>query len=238
MALLDLIQDVSKTMGMPSPTVVMTSADTRVLELLIMADTTGKALTRRYEWQELVKTSTFTTTGTIDQGFLTGSIATDFGYFINQTFWNRTLTEPILGPVTPQRWQADLSGLMTSPPYEFVVQADKLFIGPTALDSGDTCVFNYSSKNWCESAAGVGQDNFAADTDVTLIPQELFKLDLIWRWRQSKGLAYAEDLETAEDQIESYIGQNTGRRVLFIGGGAIYYTDGNIPGGNWPQVAP
>ena len=238
MSLLTLVQDVSRTLGMTTPTVVTTSADQRVLELLVMANTAGNELARRYYWQELTREVTFSATGTIDQGYLTGSIATDFGYFIDQTFWDRSLRLPIIGPVTAQEWQSDLSWAVVSPPYKFIVQNDKLKVGPTALTAGDTLVFNYMTKNWCESSTGTGQSSFQADTDVTRIPEELFKLELIWRWKSAKGLAYAEDMENAEEQIERYTGQNAGRRVLFIGGSGIYYLAENVPAGDWPQVPP
>lgn len=238
MALLDLIQDVSQALGVPAPTAVITSADTRVLELLVLANRIGDDLSRRYQWQELTKTASFTASGTISQGSLTGSIATDFAYFVDQTFWDRNLREPIIGPVTAQEWQSDLSYAVVGPPYKFIVQNGLLQVGPTAITAGHTMVFNYITRNWCASSLGVGQTKFAADTDVTVIPQELFNLTLVWRWKQSKGLAYAEDMETAEEQIERYTGQNAGRRVLFIGGQGIYYLSENVPLGNWPQVAP
>lgn len=238
MALLDLIQDVNQNLGFPAPTVVMTSADTRVLEMLVMANSLGNELTRRYFWQELTYEASFTSTGTISQGYLTGSIATDFGYWVDQTFWDQDLRQPIIGPVTPQEWQSDLSYAVVGPPYKFIVQADLLKVGPTAIASGHTMVFNYITKNWAQSSTGTGLSKFAADTDVLRIPQELFKLSLIWRWKQQKGLAYAEDMETAEEQIERYTGQNAGRRVLFIGGMGIYYLAENVPLGDWPQVPP
>jgi hypothetical protein len=238
MALLDLIQDASVSLGLPRPSVVVTSTDQRVLELLVFANSTGEELMRRYFWQELVTQATFTSTSTIDQGYLSGSIATDFGYFVDQTFWDRDLKQPILGPVSAQEWQSDLSFAVVGPPYKFIVQRDILKVGPTAVGAGHTMVFNYISKNWCESNTGTGQSAFAADTDLTRIPQELFKLELIWRWKQAKGLAYAEDMETAEEQIDRYTGQNAGRRVLFIGGSGIYYLAENVPLGDWPQVPP
>lgn len=238
MSLLTLIQDVSKSLGVPAPSVVMASADTRVLELLVTANSVGNELTRRYFWQELTQEASFTASGTINQGYLTGSIATDFGYWIDQTFWDRTSRQQILGPVTAQEWQSDMSWAVVSPPYKFIVQGDILKVGPTAIAAGDTMVFNYITKNWCQSSTGTGQSAFAADTDTTVIPEELFKLELIWRWKQSKGLAYAEDMETAEEQIDRYTGQNAGRRVLFIGGSGVYYLGENVPAGDWPQVPP
>lgn len=236
MSLLTLIQEVSQNLGVPAPAAVISSTDTRVLELLVMANSIGNEFARRYGWQETTKEASFSSTGSIFQGYLTGSIATDFGYFIDQTFWDRSATLPIVGPVPPQEWQADRSGAIVGPPYKFIIQGDMLKVGPTAIASGHTMVFNYISKNWCQSAAGAGQSAFAADTDTTIIPQEPFKLSLLWRWKQAKGLAYAEDMETAEEQIERYTGQNAGRRILFIGGAGNYYLPDNIPLGDWPQV--
>lgn len=238
MSLLTIIQDVSRSLGVPAPTTVVTSRDTRVLELFVLSNTTGNELTRRYFWQELTREAQFLASGSIDMGSLAGSIATDFGYFVDQTFWDRDLRQAIIGPVTAQEWQSDRSWAVVGPPYRFIVQAGRLLVGPTALTAGHTMVFNYITKNWCESAAGTGQAAFSADTDVARIPDELFKLELIWRWKQSKGLAYAEDLETAEEQIDRYTGQNAGRRVLFIGGQGIYYLAENVPAGDWPAVPP
>lgn len=238
MSLLTIVQQASTVLGLSQPTVVTTSQDQRVLELWVMANRVGDELSRRYFWQELTKQASFTSTATIDQGYLTGSIATDFGYWIDQTFWDRDLRQPIIGPVTAQEWQSDLSFAVVGPPYKFIVQADVLKVGPTAVGSGHTMVFNYITKNWCQSSTGTGQSAFAADTDTSLIPEELFKLSLIWRWKQAKSLAYAEDMESAEEQIERYTGQNAGRRVLFIGGQGIYYLAENVPLGDWPQVPP
>jgi hypothetical protein len=236
MSLLTLIQGTSKLIGLPSPQVVVASADTRILELLSIANSVGDELARDYQWQELTKTALWSATGSIDQGSLLGSIATDFGYFINQTFWDRDLRQQILGPTTSQQWQADLSFAVVSPPYRFIMESGRLLIGPTALTAGHTLVFNYVTKNWCQSSTGTPQSAFAADTDTTLIPEELFKLTLIWRWKSAKGLAYAEDMQTAEKQIQTYTGQNKGNDVLYLGGSPVVYFSENVPLGNWPQA--
>ena len=238
MSLLTIVQEVSQVMGMPSPTAVVSSQDTRVLELFVLANRIGEELPRRYDWQELTYEARFVATGSIDLGHLAGSIATDFGWFVDQTFWDDSLRQPIIGPVTPQEWRSDRSFAVVGPPYKFIVQAGRLKGGPTALPVGDNLVFNYITKNWAQDASGTPKSSLTADTDTTLIPEELFKLSMIWRWKQSKGLAYAEDMETAEEQIDRYMGQSGGRRVLFIGGQGIYYLGENVPLGDWPQVPP
>lgn len=238
MSLLTIVQNVSKLLGVPAPSAVVTSADTRVLELWMLANKVGNELERRYSWQELTREATFTATGSIDMGHLTSSIATDFGYFVDQTFWDRDLRQQIIGPVTAQEWQSDLSFAVVGPPYKFIVQNNRLKVGPTAITAGHDMVFNYLTSQWCESSGGTGQAAFTADDDVSRLPDELFELSIIWRWKQMKGLAYAEDMESAEQQIDRYTGQNAGRRVLFIGGQGIYYLAENVPLGDWPQAPP
>lgn len=235
MSLLTIVQDSCYVIGITAPTAVVTSSDATILELLAMANRVGNELSRRYEWQELTKQASWSATGSIDQGYLT-SIDTSFGRFIDQTMWDRTLRQNIIGPVTAQEWQSDLSWAVVSPPYKFIVQSGKLQVGPTAITAAHTMVFNFISKYWCQSSVGAGQSAFAADTDTAIIPEELFTLSLIWRWKQAKGLAYAEDMESAEEQIERYMGQSGGRRVLFVGGSGIYYLGENVPAGDWPSV--
>lgn len=236
MSLLTLIQDVSKLIGLESPTAVTTSQDKRVLELLVMANATGEELSTRYEWQELIRQASFTCTGTIAQGTIDSStIASGFGRIVDDTFWNFTTREKIEGPVTFQEWQSDRASGIVSPPYKSILIDNVLYVGPVAPAAGGTLGFFYVLNGWCRSSGGTVQTAFAADTDTTLIPERLFKYDLVWRWKQSKGLAYSEDMETAEREIEKYIGQNTGRRVLYIGGAPIYYFADNVPAGNWPS---
>lgn len=234
MSLLTLMQDTVNSIGLPSPTVVMTSADQNIVTLLALANTSGRALMKRYEWQELMTFSgTIMTAGSIDIGSITTIFGSSFDRVVNQTFWDTSSRLPIDGPPTIQQWQQYQASNVVGPPYQFIVIGGRLKVGPTAIASGHVLTAYMISRNWCQSSGGTGQFSFAADTDTTVIPEELFKLDLIWRWKQKNGLSYAEDLQTAETSIETYIGQNTPARILFLGGRNILYP-ANIPEGYWP----
>jgi hypothetical protein len=237
MTLLTLIQDTSKAIGLESPTLVTSSQDKRVLELLVLANDVGDELATRYEWQELTRTASWSCTGTVAQGTIgTSTIASGFGRFIDSTFWDSSARLQIANGVTMQEWRADIAGQISAPPYKSIIINNVLYVGATSAPAaGNTLTFDYITRNWCQSSAGVQQSAFAADSDTVLIPERLFKLSLIWRWKQSKSLAYAEDLETAEQAIETYVGQNVGRRVLYIGGAPIHYFPANIPAGDWPS---
>lgn len=235
MSLLTLIQNTANEVGISSPLVVITSTDQNIRTLLSLSNTSGDELMRRSEWQQLTSEATFSTSGTISQGYL-NSIATDYDRMISDTMWDRSLRQKIMGPVNMQEWQQDLSFLVVGPPYKFIVYGGKLFTGPTAIAVSHTVAFNYISKSWCTTSGGTGQSAWAADTDLTVLPERIHKLDLIWRFKQAKGLAYGEDLETAETAIEKAIGQSTPRRTLFVGGSNARYFSENVPLGSWPSV--
>lgn len=235
MSLLTLIQTVYQEVGIgqTQPNAVITSTDANVLQLLALANTTGESLMKRYQWQELITYASFTTSGALNVGTITSCFGSDYDRMVNQTFWDTNTRLPIDGPVTIQQYQNDQAGMVAGPPYYFLFIGSQVFLGPTAIATGHVCTAYYMSQNWCESSTGTGQSSFQNDSDVTVIPQRLFKLDLIWRWKMAKGLSYAEDLKTAEQQIEQAIGGNAAARILYLGGSNRVYPT-NIPEGNWP----
>lgn len=234
MSLLTLMQDTASSMGITPPSQVVSSTDNNIVTLLALANTSGAALMKRYEWQELMTFSgTILTAGSIDIGDIATIFGTGFDRIVNQTFWDTSSRLPIDGPPTIQQWQQYQASNVVGPPYQFIIIGGRIKVGPTAIATNHVLTCYYITKNWCQSAGGTGQSAFAADTDTTVIPQELFKLDLIWRWKQKNGLSYAEDMQTAEMSIETYIGQNVPARVLFLGGRNILYP-ANIPEGYWP----
>lgn len=219
--------------GNTQPNAVITSTDANVLQLLALADSTGRELMKRYQWQELTNFASFTTAGSIDVGTVTSCFGSGYDRIVNQTFWDTATRLPIGGPGTMQQWQNDQAGMVAGPPYYFVIFGNRVKIGPTAVATGHLCTLYTVSGNWCASSTGTGQDEFIDDTDETVIPQALFKLSLIWRWKRAKGLSYAEEMATAEAQIEAQIGGNRSAAILYLGGSNRVYP-ANIPEGFWP----
>ena len=101
---------------------------------------------------------------------------------------------------------------------------------PTA---GDTWTFEYVSSNWCQGASGTAQSAWAEDTDTGILDEKLMKLDIIWRWKASKSLEYADDLSNFTNSFNLRTGQTTGARSLYLGGANIFFPV-NVPEGNWP----
>jgi len=61
---------------------------------------------------------------------------------------------------------------------------------------------------------GTSRPAWANDSDVALIPERLLEYALIWRWKQAKGLDYAEDMTTYEREREKAQARDRGPRTI------------------------
>jgi hypothetical protein len=146
----------------------------------------------------------------------TGAIPTDFDRFIDDTFYNRTLTREVNGPLSAQEWAFNKSVVGTTIIEAFRRRGNSILITPTP-STGITYAYEYVSLNWCQSAVAVAQSAWAADTDTGILDEELIKLGIIWRFRSAKGLDYSESFRTYEAQLAQAIGRDGGKRTLHIG---------------------
>lgn len=117
----------------------------------------------------------------------------DILYYRPSTGWDRSTHWMMAGPISDREWQALRSGIVVASPR----QRYRLYGGQLQMDpvptSADMIVFEYVSKNWCQSAAGAAQSLFMADTDLPLISDDLFVLGLKWRTLAARGFNYAEE---------------------------------------------
>lgn len=237
-----MMGQVMNAMGFPAPAVVATSTDQMVLELLAMANTSGQELVDAYPWQEITKQQLFNSTAAFDQGAFNSTIVPtgDFNRISNNTLWNRSAIMQGTGPITGVEWQNDQAFSAAAPFPKFRIWQGHLYIGPSvpvgtgsAGTAGDLWAFEYISNNWCQGAMGTAQSLWAADTDTGILDENLMKLDIIWRWKSSKSLEYADDLASFEDKFALRTGQTTGARSLYLGGANVIFPI-NVPEGNWP----
>lgn len=216
MNLLQIIQDVADRIGLVRPSAVLGGADPQVRQLLALANQEGRELARRHGWQALTKEQVFTT---VAQETQTGAIPADFDRLVPGTFYNRTSTRLVTGPLTAQEY-ADYKGRLTSIVYEaFRIRGDAILVLPTP-GAGETMAFEYVSKHWCAGAADTAPDQSAwvADTDIPFLDAEAMTLGVAWRYLRSRGLDYAESFNVYEVHVAQLIGRDGGSRTLYMGG--------------------
>tara|TARA_Y100000310_G_scaffold181396_2_gene181329 strand:- start:3827 stop:4546 length:720 start_codon:yes stop_codon:yes gene_type:complete len=236
MSLLTMIERATRRLGIPVPSTVVGNTDAQVVQLLEIANQEGEELAaRKSDWEVMTLENTFTFTAAADQGLLNSAVVSDgdFDYIINDTFWNRTTSLPVLGSLNAIDWQTLQAFPVTGPYEQYRIRSGKLFIDP-APSSTDTGAFEYHSTSWCEDNVAVGQALWAADDDVGRLDETLMILGIIWRWKQVKGLDYAEEFKLYETRVLDAIARDGGAPRLALNGGIRHRLPGvMVPLGSW-----
>lgn len=219
MTLLTMVQGACDLIALPEPVSVVSNSDAAIRILRACAQLEGRQLARRWTWQRLARKATFTSVAAETQ---TGAIPADFdGRFLANTFWNTTLHRVVPGPLDPQEWQQRVSSVGQGPYPAFRIQGNALLMNPPPV-AGETHTFEYVTRNFCASSAGTEQSAWTADTDTGLLDEELMLLGLIWRFKQSRGMDYAEDMRTYELEVTQAISRDGSRRTVNLSGDCDY----------------
>jgi hypothetical protein len=176
----------------------------------------GKTVAKRHHWTALTVEKTFTTTAAAAQ---VASVATDFERIVPETMFNRTKRRRVYGPIDNAEWQRIQSSLTTYVEHCYRIRGSgtaSILITPTPT-AGDTIAYEYITKNWCQSSGAVGQAAWAADSDTSLLDEELHALDLIWRWRAAKGLLFQDERAAFENYLANTVMNDGARPRLQIG---------------------
>lgn len=220
MTLLQLIQDVADLLGIPRPGAVCGSLDPGARQLLQLANREGRELSSRYGWQALTREASFTTVASESQGTLASIIGASqsLRYVVNDTLWDRTSGDPVLGPRAPRTWQGYKAQTFASPYSEYRIRGDELLFIP-APAAGHSVYFEYVSRCWCTDAGGTTyRQAFAADTDLVLLDEEIMRIGLEWRWLQRKGFEYAESFASYERMVADAMARDGTKPILDLGG--------------------
>jgi hypothetical protein len=231
MSLLSIIAGACGQLNLVTPSSVVGATDQQTLQLLALARQGGKELARRFDWQVLTNEATFTTAAAEQQTTLS-SVVSNFARVIDGTMWNRTQSRRVHGPLTAQEWQRrKAAAAQVGVELCFRIRGDALLFNP-APPAGDTIAFEYVSNQWCRSAAGTPQRDWAADSDAALIDEEILRLDLVWRFLKAKGLDYAEEFRTYEMALADLFGADAGKPVIDMTPTG-YGFGVTVPEGNW-----
>jgi hypothetical protein len=261
MSLLTVVANASGRMGLEPLTSVVANTNATAQRLYRLANESGRSLTRRFNWQRMTNEQVFVTVAQEEQSGVmiidpaTGQpkedplhppnpliqdnvLPADFDRVVNETAYNRSRTRPMDGPLTPQQWQALKSSATPLAFDAYRVRNHKLLIYP-APSAGEHIVFEYVSKNWVITAVNpheATQDEFRLDTDEFLLDEEMLTLDIIWRYRASAGLNYAEAFRSAELVIADRQSRDGGGHRTLDLSRSVYrprVMPPTIPEGNW-----
>jgi hypothetical protein len=242
LTVLSICQDVSDALSLTRPSAVVTSTDQLTRQLFSLLKEGAEELSKYggqdgdTGWQALTAEWTFVTVAQVEQ--TNTPIPEDFRRFIPDSAFNRTTNRQVTGPLTPQQWQrAQVLPYIVAPYLVFRERQSDFLILPDPPTAGETIAYEYISSYWAKSSANVAKATFTSDDDSTYLDEALLKLDLKWRFKQAKGLDYAEDMATFERAKQAGYGSDGGSQMLDAGGPNLAAPAWryNVPEGSWPS---
>jgi hypothetical protein len=222
---LQMVQSACGIIGLQRPNSLVGSSDLQVIQLRELLNAEGDALAARSAsgWQALNREATFVTVALEDQGTLTTIIGVTNAYrhIHNETIWNRTTKVPLYGPRTGSAWQGFKALTFSGPYAEYRIRGDHLLFLPIPA-AGDTCAFEYASKNWLTSSDGTAQRSaIEADEDLPLLDDKILRAGLIWRWKHAKGLDYSQNFQDYESLVIDALARDGTKPRLSLSGTRI-----------------
>lgn len=236
MSLLSIAQSVAVRVGLAKPIVGVSSADTKVLQLIELINEDGQELAARPAWQILTNEATFNTVATEDQGAITTLAGADFAFIYNETMWNRTQRRPVFGPKAPTEWQQLKAQFMQGPWIQYRLRGNRVLFLPVPA-AGQAIYFEWISKNWCTDSTGVtSKTTMTVDTDISKLDERLHVLGGVWRFKAKNHLDYGEDFNIYESAVQDAIGRDASKPRLNLSGAQVdIFPAIVVPAGGWMQ---
>lgn len=205
--LLALCQEIARRTGVDVPDTIIGNRDDVAARLLGAASRSARWIVKQHTWSALAVEGQITTV--VDQA--TYSFPDGFDRIIAQTAWDAANNWPIRAVVSPaerQWWDnAISSGAQGRRIISFI--GKNIHVYPTPTVAGQALTFEYITKNWCESSAGGGQDNWTSDTDVYRLDQTLLEYWMEANFLKSVGMPYLDERSDAEKLMSQLKGQDT-----------------------------
>jgi hypothetical protein len=128
-----------------------------------------------------------TGTGAIVLSQIAYTLPPDFERITNRTQWDKTKRWESLGPEDAQQWQWLKSGyISTGPRIRWRILDNQYQIWPP-MNTQEYLGWEYKSKGWARSAAGVVKNSFTADNDTTVLDDRLIVLSTKLKYFQIKS---------------------------------------------------
>jgi hypothetical protein len=214
MTLLSVVKDVCAAVGVAVPQSVFSgiTGNRTMTEMLSLANEAAQTIaydTR--DWTRFKKTCTLVGDG-IKTGF---DLPVDYKRMtLTSNVWRSTSSlQPMMFVADADEWLNRRHYGWYSAWGEWTMMGGQIVIYPV-LPAGQTAYFIYIHKNCVALASGGYSDAFLADGDSFALDERLLKLNMIWRWKSAKGAAYAEDMGTYGDALNSISGRDTPAPIL------------------------
>lgn len=236
--LLELVQAFTAERGLPVPVYVVSNPDRQIMQILALLKAFNRDLLTRKAFQQNTVETTWQSLASEDQGDIDLIAPSGFEGILLDTFWDRTLRLPMAGGVTSSEWQARVALNFTGPLYQFRIWQNHLWSVPAPV-ADHTWAFEYLSSWFVRSEANDLKKFWTADTDTSIMGDELPLAYLAWAWPQAKGFEYAEAFAQYERLISVKLGRSNAPQKADLAGSFQPLRPGIVVSpGSWPLTNP
>ena len=230
----DILNRVAAEVGIAPVADPFASNDPVFVQLRYLLNTAGEELMQAFQWQRLVNTHTFVTTG------LSGAYAlpADFGRIINQTCWDLSNNRAVYSAVTPQQWAAyeGSSANNSGDQLAYRITDGGFYLLPNTNPPAANIdlSYEYISTNWVSDGGGtpVYSDEVTMASDVPLFDKTLITRALKVKYLEAGGFDTSK-AQADYNQIFAFLtGSDKGGAIInagMKGRGFRYLNDGNLP---------
>jgi len=198
---LKIIQDAADEIGIAQPATGIGNGGIETIKLIRYAEKVGNSLMKAFHWQILTKEKTFTSVATETQ--TSTILEADFDRFIPETFWDRTDSFLMTGPIAAKEWQnLKATDYDNTGARKFRLRGDSILIIPVPT-AGLSYAYEYISNKWVDIAAsGTPKVSFSLDTDIPLLNSELLVLGIVYEYLDGDGLPSVSAAKTYMDMFK------------------------------------
>ena len=168
--------------------------------------------------------ATATSSTSVTFGKDTYAEPSDFGWFLADTWYDRTNRWKLLGPDSPQQDQLNRSGVVSFGPRRHFRQIGplansyRIWPAPTDVTVPLQLVFEYVSKNAVATAGNRANRSqfYTLDTDIPLLDDRAIIMGMKWRFWAQKGFDAARLEREYDIYVERLIARDGGNKTLSL----------------------
>jgi hypothetical protein len=196
--------------GFLAPDSYFGNQDQNVLQIVALAQAVALESVEE-KWQQLTKISTLSLTSS-----QTYPLPSDFLSFTPDTMYQQGRFDSVDLPTEPEVWALLTSvASVASLPVRARIYGGQLHI--LNPQSGATITYEYNSNAPITDATGAtAKTQFTADTDIWLLDDRMFQLELKWRFKKEKGLDFTADLQNASNRRASVRSRENPGQVIAL----------------------
>lgn len=212
---LEILQDASAVLELPQPENGTSTSQQNIILLRSLLNRLGREVAREISWERIIKEHSFSADASSYDIYTN---ITDFDYIVTKYIWDYTDNEPIINESFDD-YHLDETIELQSAFTRFHLKGGSLIFEPAfTAASPHTLKFYYKSKNWVLASDGTTyKSEFTADDDTHLLDDEVLILGLIAKYKQAKGLSFAQDFDNYQVLLEKLKNRDTNLQVLNMG---------------------